>query len=129
MDGEEQGEGQEYLISVYIYYHNARKSASPCTDVGGAYGSRWASDGVRVTTYTPTLLGSEGSAGGPYIMHSASDDTSQLGVMVMVPCRNAAILLPIIQQHVRPGTVVWSDEWAAYRRVQQLPRGGSRVGA
>ena len=30
-------------------------------------------------------------------------------------------LLPIIQQHVRPGTVVWSDEWAAYRRVQQLP--------
>ena len=30
------------------------------------------SDGVRVTTYTPTLLGSEGSAGGPYVMHSAS---------------------------------------------------------
>ena len=24
-------------------------------------------------TYTPTLLGSEGSARGPYIMHSASD--------------------------------------------------------
>ena len=50
-------------------------------------------------------------------------DTSQtpaLGVMVMVQRRDAATLLPIIQQHVRPGTVVWSDEWAAYRRVQQL---------
>lgn len=51
-------------------------------------------------------------------------DTSQtpaLGLMVLVPSRDAATLLPIIQQHVRPGTVVWSDEWAAYRRVQQLP--------
>ena len=35
--------------------------------------------------------------------------------------RNAATLLPIIQQHVRPGTVVYCDEWAAYHQVQQLP--------
>ena len=53
----------------------ARKSAPLCMDVGGAYGGRWASDGVRATTinhiHTPTLLGSEGSAGCPYIMHSA----------------------------------------------------------
>ena len=28
---------------------------------------------------------------------------------------------PIIQQHVRPGTIVWSDMWAAYNRVQHLP--------
>ena len=42
----------------------ARKSAPLCTDVGGAYGGRWASDGVQDKhTYTPTLLGSEGSAG------------------------------------------------------------------
>ena len=27
----------------------------------------------------------------------------------------------IIQCHVRPGTIIWSNEWAAYRRVQQLP--------
>ena len=54
----------------------ACRSAPLCTDVGGAYRGQWASDGVRVTkinTYTPTLLGSEGSAGCPYIMHSASD--------------------------------------------------------
>ena len=29
-------------------------------------------------------------------------------------------LLPIITQHVRPGTVVNSDQWAAYDQVQQL---------
>ena len=26
-----------------------------------------------------------------------------------------------IQPHIRPGTVVWSDEWRAYHRVQNLP--------
>ena len=50
-------------------------------------------------------------------------DTSQspaLGVMKIVPDRSAATLLPIMQQHLRSGTIVHSDEWAAYRRVQQL---------
>ena len=51
-------------------------------------------------------------------------DTSQtpaLGAMELVPSCSAAVLLPIIHQHVRPGSIMWSDEWAAYRRVQQLP--------
>ena len=47
--------------------------------------------------------------------------TPALGYMEVVPRRDAATLLPIIQQHVHPGTVVHSDEWAAYRQVQQLP--------
>ena len=41
--------------------------------------------------------------------------------MRIVPDRSAATLLPIIQQHVRSGTIVHSDEWAAYNRVQHLP--------
>ena len=51
-------------------------------------------------------------------------DTSQtpaLGVMVTVQDRTAQTLLPIIQRHLHPGTIVHSDQWSAYRQVQQLP--------
>ena len=51
-------------------------------------------------------------------------DTSQtpaLGVMAIVPHRSAATLLPILQRHLRSGTTVHSDQWAAYNWVQQLP--------
>ena len=44
-----------------------------------------------------------------------------LGVMELVASRDAATLLPIIQRHVCPGIVVWSDMWAAYNNVQHLP--------
>ena len=43
-----------------------------------------------------------------------------LGYVQIVPQRDATTLLPIIQQHVAPGTVVWSDEWAAYNHVASL---------
>jgi len=51
-------------------------------------------------------------------------DTSHqpaLGYMQIVPRRDAATLLPIIQQHVANRTIIWSDEWVAYNRVASLP--------
>ena len=47
--------------------------------------------------------------------------TPALGYMEVVQCRDAATLLPIIQQHTKPGTEVQRDQWAAYNSVSSLP--------
>ena len=47
--------------------------------------------------------------------------TPALGMMVTVPNRSAQTLLPIIQRHLRLGTIVYSDQWRAYQQVQQVP--------
>ena len=47
--------------------------------------------------------------------------TPALGYMELVQKRDAATLLPIIQRHVAPGSVVHSDQWRAYSQVAALP--------
>ena len=48
------------------------------------------------------------------------DTTTNEGFLVAVPQRNAATLLPIIQQFIRPGTTVVSDLWAAYNTIGNI---------
>ena len=33
---------------------------------------------------------------------------------------SAATLLPLIQQFIAPGSIIHSDEWAAYRNITQM---------
>ena len=47
--------------------------------------------------------------------------TQVVGYMEVVPQRNAATLLPIIQSHTQPGTIIHSDQWKAYNQVNTLP--------
>ena len=47
--------------------------------------------------------------------------TPALVYMQVVPQRDAAILLPNVQAHSLPGTIIHSDQWAAHRRVASLP--------
>ena len=51
--------------------------------------------------------------------------TPALGYMEIVSDRSAATLLPIIQAHVAPGTIIHSDQWAVYNSVPSLPNVGS----
>ena len=45
--------------------------------------------------------------------------------MQIVNTQDSATLLPIINNHVAPGTIIHSDEWAAYNRIGNLPNVGS----
>ena len=46
--------------------------------------------------------------------------TPALGYMELVQQRDARTLLPIIQQHTAPGTVIHNDQWRSYNGVSQL---------
>jgi len=48
------------------------------------------------------------------------DTSRQRGLVMHVPKRDAATLIPIIQEHVLPRTEIWTDKWAAYRRLSRL---------
>jgi hypothetical protein len=36
---------------------------------------------------------------------------------VAVPERSICILIPVIKEHIRPGTTIISDKWRAYSRL------------
>ena len=40
--------------------------------------------------------------------------------MELVPRRDSATLLPLIQRYILPGTTIWSNEWAAYNGLAAL---------
>ena len=44
------------------------------------------------------------------------------GYMEIVERRDAATLIPIIEQHVAPGSIIHSDQWRAYAQLQNDPR-------
>ena len=41
--------------------------------------------------------------------------------LVYVQRRDAATLIPIITRHIAAGSVIYSDEWAAYRHINAVP--------
>jgi transposase-like protein len=45
------------------------------------------------------------------------DVTSKVGAVFFVPDRSAETLLPLIQQHINPGTEIHSDKWRAYLKI------------
>ncbi|XP_065658848.1 uncharacterized protein LOC136083381 [Hydra vulgaris] len=45
---------------------------------------------------------------------SGYDVTTKKALPIPVERRDVATLIPIIMQWIRPGTVIWSDMWAAY---------------
>jgi len=51
----------------------------------------------------------------------AYDVGEKVGYVTYVSNRDAATLLPIIQKVVVPGSVVLSDDWAAYRDISNMP--------
>ena len=50
---------------------------------------------------------------GTWVFGILERDTGRM-VMLSVADRSAATLLPLIQQYVLPGSIVYSDEWVAY---------------
>ncbi|KAJ1519070.1 hypothetical protein ONE63_011312 [Megalurothrips usitatus] len=43
------------------------------------------------------------------------DINLKLGVVVYVVKRHKTTLMPLIQEYVKPGSVIWTDGWAAYK--------------
>lgn len=71
------------------------------------------------------LQGGRGRALPPVWVFGMVDTTHipAVGYMEIVTNRDAATLIPIMQAHIQPGTVIWSDKWAAYNTVSTVVTG------
>jgi IS1 family transposase len=49
------------------------------------------------------------------------DTELKFGVMLYVKDRTRETLLGLIQAYVANGSIIWSDQWAAYRQITSLP--------
>ena len=49
------------------------------------------------------------------------DTETKLGFMEFVPDRSAATLLNVIEKYIIPGSIIYSDSWRAYSRIDQIP--------
>ena len=58
---------------------------------------------------------------GHWVFGIVERDTGRM-VMLCVPDRSAATLIPLIQHYVLPGSIVYSDEWAAYNILAHTPQ-------
>ena len=56
------------------------------------------------------------------------DRSRHIGYIQLIDNRDAATLIPIIQAHVQPGTMIYSDGWAAYNDLAQLGYGHEVIG-
>lgn len=48
------------------------------------------------------------------------DPESNTGFLVMVDDRSSATLLPFIERYIEPGSIVCSDQWAAYNGITNI---------
>ena len=55
------------------------------------------------------------------------DRQRRVGWIEFVASRDAPTLLPLIQRYVRPGTMIYSDGWAAYNNLPNIGYGHERV--
>lgn len=80
---------------------------------------------LPVSSWTSTNISSVGIW---YYMVDTTTHQLALWVMHVVHRqRDAATLLPLIQQWTKPGTEVWSDEWRVYNSVDTLPTVSSHL--
>ncbi len=56
---------------------------------------------------------------GSWVFGGIERDTTK-AIMIIVPDRTRATLIPLVQQYIRPGTHIISDEWASYRSIGSI---------